>query len=119
MRQHYVLTGDVNLRGFFDTDLAGAQSLIGATIEIIANAPVASINIDAALFTDIAYFPRADNPMEMKGRRLSDAGIGLRTSKNMFGKELYLRLDFPLVTNDTRSGTKQEFRWVFSFERSI
>ena len=119
LRQHYHLTGDVNLRGFFDTDLAGAQSLIGATVEVIANVPVEFINIDAALFTDIAYFPRADNLMEIKGRRLSDAGIGLRTSKNMFGKELYLRLDFPLVTNDSRSGRKQEFQWVFSFERSI
>ena len=119
LRQHYHLTGDVNLRGFFDTDLAGAQSLIGATVEVIANVPVEFINIDAALFTDIAYFPRADNLMEIKGLRLSDAGIGLRTSKNMFGKELYLRLDFPLVTNDSRSGRKQEFQWVFSFERSI
>ena len=119
LRHHYHLTGDVNLRGFFNTDLAGAQSLIGATVEVIANVPVEFVNIDAALFTDIAYFPRADNLMEIKGRRLSDAGIGLRTSKNMFGKELYLRLDFPLVTNDSRSGRKQEFQWVFSFERSI
>jgi outer membrane protein assembly factor BamA len=119
LRQHYHLSGDVNLRGFFDTDLAGAQSLLGSTVEVIFNVPITFITLEAALFTDMAYFLPSDNLNEIKGQYLSDAGIGLRTQKNMFGKELYLRLDFPLVTNDSRSGRKQEFQWVFSFERSI
>ena len=59
------------------------------------------------------------NLNEIEGLRLSDAGIGLRTRKNMFGKELYLRVDFPVVTYDSRSGRKQKFQWVFSFEGSI
>ena len=119
LRQHYHLSGDVNLRGFYDTDLAGAQSLLGSTVEVIFHVPITFITLEAAIFTDIAYFPNSDNLNEIKGQHLSDAGFGLRTQKNMFGKELYLRLDFPLVTNDSRSGRKQEFQWVFSFERSI
>ena len=119
LRQHYHLSGDVNLRGFYDTDLAGAQSLLGSTVEVIFHVPITFITLEVAIFTDIAYFPSSDNLNEIKGQHLSDAGFGLRTQKNMFGKELYLRLDFPLVTNDSRSGRKQEFQWVFSFERSI
>ena len=119
LRQRYHLTGDANLRGFYNTDLAGAESLLGSSIEIIKSIPFKLANIQLALFTDIAYFPRSYNLEEIKGRRLSDAGIGFRTSKNLFGKQLYLRLDFPLVTNDSNTSTKQEFQWIFSFERSI
>ena len=119
LRQHYHLTGDANLRGFYNTDLAGAESLLGTSIELIKSIPFKLANIQLALFTDIAYFPRSFNLVEIKGRRLSDAGFGFRTSKNMFGKQLYLRLDFPLVTNDSSLSREQEFQWVFSFERSI
>ena len=119
LRQHYHLTGDANLRGFYNTDLAGAESLLGTSIEILKSVPFKIINIQLALFTDIAYFPQSYNLQEIKGRRLSDAGVGFRISKKLFGKPLYLRLDFPLVTNDSSSSTKQEFQWVFSFERSI
>ena len=119
LRQRYHLTGDANLRGFYNTDLAGAESLLGSSIEIIKSIPFKLANIQLALFSDIAYFPRSYNLEEIKGRRLSDAGIGFRTSKNLFGKQLYLRLDFPLVTNDSNTSTKQEFQWIFSFERSI
>ena len=119
LRKHYHLTGDANLRGFYNTELAGAESLLGTSIEFIKSIPFKLANIQLAFFTDIAYFPRSHNLVEIKGRRLSDAGFGLRTSKNLFGKQLYLRLDFPLVTNDSSASTKQEFQWIFSFERSI
>ena len=119
LRQHYHLTGDANLRGFYNTELAGAESLLGTSIELIKSIPFKLANIQLALFTDIAYFPRSYNLTEIKGRQLSDVGFGFRTSKNLLGKRLYLRLDFPLVTNDSSSSTKQEFQWVFSFERSI
>ena len=119
LRQHYHLTGDANLRGFYNTDLAGAESLLGTSIEILKSVPFKIINIQLALFTDIAYFPQSYNLQEIKGRRLSDAGFGFRISKKLFGKPLYLRLDIPLVTNESSSSTKQEFQWVFSFERSI
>ena len=97
----------------------GNRILESETVEIIKSIPFKLANIQLALFSDIAYFPRSYNLEEIKGRRLSDAGIGFRTSKNLFGKQLYLRLDFPLVTNDSNTSTKQEFQWIFSFERSI
>jgi hypothetical protein len=93
--------------------------LLGTSIELIKSIPFKLANIQLALFTDIAYFPRSFNIVEIKGRRISDAGFGFRTSKNLFGKQLYLRLDFPLVTNDSSLSREQEFQWVFSFERSI
>ncbi|MFQ5638833.1 MAG: M1 family aminopeptidase [bacterium] len=130
---HYHLPGGANLRGYVNQPLFGDQ-VVALNIELrkrvrppLINKQIQKYlgNTTLAVFADLAAMQFLDS----KNHVLADAGLGLRFSKRLpdtwytlftGGRNLTLRLDFPVWVNEPLPGEKRlRFRWVFGFEQAI
>ena len=50
---------------------------------------------------------------------LMDAGFGFRLSKDLLGKNWYVRVDFPFWIKEGKTSSTDYDKFVFSFQRSI
>lgn len=128
LREHYHLTGDMNLRGFYDYGFAGPEMALANTVEI--SRPLSRVNRDAfvVLFNDVgalwgSKFIAGDEGFD--GDILSDAGFGIGISSSWWDFPLRLRVDFPWLlmqsdpVNSDKLFTLDTQRWVFGFQASL
>jgi hypothetical protein len=122
-RARYHLPGDANLRGYQDLGLAGSEKMVATSLEAfyVPNVPVAKVElagfVDGGIFWGSKWVAGDEG---FSGDWLMDAGVGLRVSKNIYGKSFYIRLDVPFWRIDPNGGGEVTLeRWVFSFERPL
>ena len=123
LRNNYHLAGDVNLRGYLGSDFGGADKVLANSVEVFYKT---KFDLEFALFIDHGLiWTQKDCSCKnnFKGELFFDAGFGLRYSKKIFGKNYYLRVDFPIWVKDMTPGFEKikyhDDKWVFSFYRSI
>ncbi len=126
LRNHYHLSGDANLRGYFGEGLVGAESVIANSVEIFFKPSIKAISLELAVFIDDGWIwgsKYSQGDKEFNGDYLFDAGVGLRLTHSILGKKFYIRLDAPFLVKDV-SINKEGIRfhndkWLFSFSKSI
>ncbi|MFQ5770326.1 MAG: M1 family aminopeptidase [bacterium] len=130
---HYHLPGGGNLRGFYNQPIIGEQ-ILALNIELrksfrpeFLGKKLRSILGTTALaaFVDLADMQFQDKTSKF----FMDAGFGVRLQKflpdNWYtiftgGRNLTLRLDFPLWVNEPLPDENSlRFRWVFGFEQAF
>ena len=127
---HYHLPGEGNIRGFSGQGKTGADVLISTSNEIsiikdFAKRNNLPFNIEIASFMDYGIFwnkpLRSISSLENNyGKRIfADAGIGIRFDTEMLGKNIYVRLDFPILMYSQSDVQINYNTWVFSFQRSL
>ena len=126
LRNHYHLSGDANLRGYYGEGLAGAESVIANSFEIFYKPSFKPMDIELAAFVDDGWvwgskFDQGDE--RFNGDYLIDAGLGLRLSKKILGKKFYIRVDAPLFVKDVSDANEgirfNTDKWLFSFSKGI
>ena len=123
LRNNYHLAGDANLRGYLGSDFDGADKVLANTVEVFYKT---KFNLEFAMFIDhgLIWTPEDCNcEINFRGELLFDAGFGLRYTRKLFGREYYLRIDYPMWIKDMTPGFEEikyyDDKWVFSFSRSI
>ena len=121
-RGQYHLPGDGNLRGFYDSNFAGVEQMISTSVEGFLSKKWLEIQFELALFTDVGVvngskFSLGDNGFN--NETLMDAGFGFRLSKDLLGKNWYVRVDFPFWIKEGKTSSTDYDKFVFSFQRSI
>lgn len=126
LRNHYHLSGDANLRGYYGQGLIGAESVIANSFEIFYKLPIKKLDFELAAFADDGWlwgskYIQGDKGFD--GDYLFNAGLGIRFQPTILGKDFYIRLDAPLLVKDVsekNDGIRfHNDKWLFSFSRSI
>lgn len=112
---HYVVPGDAGLRGY--SPLLRVRNAAAANAELstrLFTPPRRSLlpRVSLSAFTDVAWatlgFPGASS------RFFGDAGIGVALDGMLYDQQITARVDVPLWTRSTGTGSEGTVNWVVS-----
>ncbi|MDP6339504.1 MAG: M1 family metallopeptidase [Candidatus Marinimicrobia bacterium] len=122
LRSKYHLAGDANLRAFGNQGFVGTENVLATTLEGYLTKSLLGVKFELAAFLDAGSLTGSKLAVGDKGfnsTSLVDYGFGLRLSKTVFGRPLYLRIDKPMSATLDGKSIEEMNAWVFSFQKSI
>jgi|TARA_Y100000310_G_scaffold189512_1_gene189491 hypothetical protein len=124
-RNHFHINGEGNLRGYYDHDFSGAETVLAATFEGNYSLPTPAVKTRMRIFVEGGSFRSELASDGLNGDILADVGAGFVFSKKIAGKTWRLRMDFPFWLNHTANPAGREIksldltRWVIGFDGGL
>lgn len=123
LRNRFHISGEGNVRGYFNHGFSGAEKTVASTLEMSRAVETEALDLRLRAFVDGGLF--WSDVDRLAGNFLADAGVGVVLSKKIIGHRWNLRIDFPFWLNFTESPSGRTIspfdmnRFVVAFDAGL